>query len=960
DVDSDTPSNKPLDPDKGIRTLDVEIHQSEADGSIGPQIGPTVTNASGCKANNDNLTLNVAAGKNTSSAAFTTNQANRFGPQVLTALVVIKRHDSLPGDKFFRLVFGSGQVYGDDKASFALADDRDGDGAPGGTYTTYSFGFVPDCTYKGGSVNLGLNALSVNNQEIQAQKIKLYIQSPSSTVKVPVDLKDGVYPLGNLVQGQQYRLWLVNVGTNNGITVNLPYGEYAFPQRGCNTQCTINCQGGTTAAQCTTATVSDDLGWPKNSGAVTNKYPTRTLVTITHTDIVSGNQAYKAIIISGSPTQGPPPPLYTNKSLGYDESLIPAYEKAPTYINHNYFQSNTWNFTATDTNVVVSVQRQYTKTSGSTWVTYPNDAPNPSVTVVQSATCYHLSGACSISVTGTGPGGIVVGGGPVFVTATLTNDGPQDLPAAIHGNGFFLNYGDHTGNKNPTGSNPPGGDYGNIHYQLPTIPAGQSATFTFQVNNAPDNITSQALWLHPVYINDNPPYNELFNFGSECWAPVNVYQQSVLEPKAQLTYPSDENPTTIAYNTGIINHGPAAVSVPTTSSFTYTTANPVGCLQFGGVNSNGPYNPSGAGNTPTYVLNSSCTPTSITAGDHYCAQITLTDDYNQVYVGPPGTTPVSGGIDDRYGLTSQDCLTVKNKPYFKVYNSGVSAGGTFSANDGSCKGGGLVAGWNDNTGGDRGAGAQLSALALIKITGFASAQTIAGRSPTNLTFANSVPGDITTGNESPDLGGNFDPTGDHCLTDALPSTKAGADTATVTGPYTLGATTIGVGQNKSIFVNGDVRITGNITYGTGYTLDTVPSFVLHATGKIYIDPGVTELDGLYIARSKIYTCDNGFAPMPAANIYANCNSQLTVYGSFVANQINLMRAYGSLRNAVAGEQTNSGARPCSSSGPASSQPICAAEVFRFSPDMYLSDPAIQLPSNGAVQYDAITSLAPVL
>lgn len=39
---------------------------------------------------------------------------------------------------------------------------------------------------------------------------------------------------------------------------------------------------------------------------------------------------------------------------------------------------------------------------------------------------------------------------------------------------------------------------------------------------------------------------------------------------------------------------------------------------------------------------------------------------------------------------------------------------------------------------------------------------------------------------------------------------------------------------------------------------------------------------------------------------------------------------------------------------------CAAEVFDFSPDLYLSNPAIMLPSYGADVFDSVTSLPPVL
>lgn len=85
-----------------------------------------------------------------------------------------------------------------------------------------------------------------------------------------------------------------------------------------------------------------------------------------------------------------------------------------------------------------------------------------------------------------------------------------------------------------------------------------------------------------------------------------------------------------------------------------------------------------------------------------------------------------------------------------------------------------------------------------------------------------------------------------------------------------------------------------------------------ATGNIYISPNVTELDGVYTtqplsvaAGGKIYTCSPPLASLTAtdnipasfiANAYTGCSNQLTVYGSFVANQVVMMRTFGSLRD----------------------------------------------------------------
>jgi hypothetical protein len=503
------------------------------------------------------------------------------------------------------------------------------------------------------------------------------------------------------------------------------------------------------------------------------------------------------------------------------------------------------------------------------------------------------------------------------------------------------------------------------------------------------------------------------------------------------------------------------------------------------------------------------TVTTTSAGDVYCldAGVIPTDGIIQ----NDGTILTDSGGP----ATSQSCETVQNKPYFKVYGSGVFTGGSFQSVTSSCTGGGELGGWNNNdTGtypasGDYGSSSQFSAVALDNIVGFASAQTPNfQRLPTDLSFANTISGDISQDTYNPNLGGHFGST--QCLTTetaqanatALPSTSVGAlasgsyTTSPGAAGITLNAGQIGLGKNVSIFVNGNVYITGapgsGITYQDstgGWTINSdgtsdVPSFTLVVTGgSIYIDPNITELDGLYIAQPVpatpttdgiIYTCAPGIGPISAgfqANMYNTCKNQLTVYGDFVADQVKLMRTLGSLRDETptpatggapatppstppnprpvplynyqcstslgalyytegSGGNTNAGSgtanclpgdtsngyfynypgtfydTPCQETAnpsayvyvqPAQSCPTgsatpaasagnpakpanetscsngigalrnlslvpitCAAEVFDFSPELYLSSPAVAPTNNGGVQPTAITSLPPVL
>jgi hypothetical protein len=75
-------------------------------------------------------------------------------------------------------------------------------------------------------------------------------------------------------------------------------------------------------------------------------------------------------------------------------------------------------------------------------------------------------------------------------------------------------------------------------------------------------------------------------------------------------------------------------------------------------------------------------------------------------------------------------------------------------------------------------------------------------------------------------------------------------------------------------------------------------------------------------------------------------------------------AYVCIDEGQAGSTTAASANvaaPCSNAGTQSStRPTCAAEVFDFSPEFYLSNPNIGLPSGGATQFKARTALPPVL
>lgn len=324
--------------------------------------------------------------------------------------------------------------------------------------------------------------------------------------------------------------------------------------------------------------------------------------------------------------------------------------------------------------------------------------------------------------------------------------------------------------------------------------------------------------------------------------------------------------------------------------------------------------------------------------------------------GPFGAINCGGnGSTSNNGIPEPPAIfPVTNKPYFQVNGGDVSAGagmGTGAAgvdcamNDNPKAG---IVSWNRGAAGAYGgAGTQYAALALNYLQGFATGKG-SGLVPSGVSFGNTG----GTANQV-DLaqglyGGEFGSAA--CTADYF----ANAGTP-LPGPQTIGATVLAKGERRTIYVDGNVYITGNITFGpagVGYTYantSEIPSFSLVVKGNIYIAPGVTQLDGFYIAQPSngtatngiIYTCaPSGFGTnalnVLTSTLQANCNTALTVNGAFVARQIWLLRTAGTVTTT-------------------------AAETFNYVPELWLSAPfGNGLSPVSGDDYDAITSLPPVL
>jgi hypothetical protein len=359
--------------------------------------------------------------------------------------------------------------------------------------------------------------------------------------------------------------------------------------------------------------------------------------------------------------------------------------------------------------------------------------------------------------------------------------------------------------------------------------------------------------------------------------------------------------------------------------------------------------------------------------------------------------------------TQTSCDTVHNEPYVHFFGNDVNAGGGFGNGCTTDTTGGIYTFVSGAGAQPNGSGAQFGAQALSIIEGFASANLRTGiptgpTGPKGLTFSNTttVP---SNGADAPGLGGNFG-LSSYCLPDyygakpagltAQPSgninidepDNAGSNPKLYNGPVTIytpppssNVSKIGNAANEAIYVNGDVYIRNNITYtgaGSWSSIAQIPSLYVVATGNIYIDPGVTRLDGIYIAESNsegtgiINTCVNvSTTPFYIYKVSelggGACDEQLTVNGAFVAKQVFLDRSYSSLRYSHNGENPWDGqSYNCGTAGidvpfGDPSRADCAAEIFNFSPELYLSQPA-NTPNSGPTTgiFDYITSLSPVL
>lgn len=571
-------------------------------------------------------------------------------------------------------------------------------------------------------------------------------------------------------------------------------------------------------------------------------------------------------------------------------------------------------------------------------------------------------GSCSVSVVPTN-GGFIRPGDPLTATVTLNNTGTKPWQNLISDPNLSPNGGYRFLDGAGTILSAPG---------FPGVVVQPGTSYGFSVGLTAPATGGPVSW--------NLYQDNQFIATCNTAADVSIVKHFELTPIATVTVaPTVENPQTGTFNSGIQNNSGFTINsapgngVEITREF-YRVHN--------GVRTNftitsGPGAGPAAVNVPpaglSYIDSVVLAGLGLDAGDQVCGSTFISPGSGDV---DPGTgTIVARGPNKPVPLVPF-CVTIEDRPYVTTYGNDVVAGGGFGT-AATCGASADIKTFYD-TARSVGSGAQLAAFALgigtIEEFTSASQRSSPPTRTRGLTFANTGAGL---------WGGGFG--GANCITNYwAASAPSGVLTSSINigglgsnvynyranGPaparlLTINGGAIANGTYLKVYVEGNVYIASNITYAnTSWpTTAAIPFFQLIVHGDIRIAPGVTRLDGIYIAQpnapltGRIITCADGAAGS-TTGIFPNtssvylpptgaCNSRLQVNGAFIAQKVQLTRTKNSLRNGAPGEAADA------------SQ---AAEVFNFSPESYLTEVCAVVPgacANGS-RDDAITSLPPIL
>lgn len=311
---------------------------------------------------------------------------------------------------------------------------------------------------------------------------------------------------------------------------------------------------------------------------------------------------------------------------------------------------------------------------------------------------------------------------------------------------------------------------------------------------------------------------------------------------------------------------------------------------------------------------------------------TITSDPVNYTVGSAGTYTVRWILAGSVSTTCTTTFTVKNQPFFSVVGGDIMAGTTVADTTGVCAtsgSAGNITGLNSGSSAYAGAGGEVGAWATGTIKNFVSGRGLsefATQSGHGISFANTSA--MSPGN----YGGNYGQL--PCTPDyyakafggGFPGfasiTDGGTHDYKVTGPFTLTGGTLAAGNVVDLYVDGDVTINGDITYGA-YNLSNVPRFNLIVSGTIYIAPAVSTLHGVYVAESN--------SGGTAKGDIVTCGVSGTTTVTYDQCKDNPLHMYG----AVYAEGLMKMTRTSGTFASDGSNPGTPAETFEYVPELWL-------------------------
>lgn len=152
---------------------------------------------------------------------------------------------------------------------------------------------------------------------------------------------------------------------------------------------------------------------------------------------------------------------------------------------------------------------------------------------------------------------------------------------------------------------------------------------------------------------------------------------------------------------------------------------------------------------------------------------------------------------------------------------------------------------------------------------------------------------------------------------------------------------IPAGKSIRIRTTGNVNINTNISFPDSYSgLAQIPHFIIMAGGNINVADTVARLDGVYVSRGFFNTCGSGQnSGVAALSTSGICHRQLTINGAVVTRASKLQRTIGGGK-----------AYP--------DEPDKPAEIFNYTPNMFLTPYITRANASGAVSVDKIVELPP--